>query len=307
MARHGISRQGRAGQGETGWRITGVTTVLSIQSSVVFGHVGNAAAVFPLQRLGVEVLALHTVQFSNHPGYGHWTGQVFPGALVRELVDGVAARGMLGQCDAVLSGYMGDADTCDAILGAVGRVRAANTAALYCCDPVIGDTGPGVYVRAGLPELIAKQAVPAADLLTPNGFELGFLAGSPVRTVEEAARAARLVRARMSGSGPRVVLVTSLGEGTDVVDMLAVSETGTARLRTPRLPQHFSGAGDVTAALFLAAFLNERDATAALAFAGNAVHAVLVRTAAAGARELCLVAAQDAIACPPTRFLPEYL
>ena len=282
-----------------------MTTVLSIQSSVVFGHVGNAAAVFPLQRLGIEVLALHTVQFSNHPGYGHWTGQVFPGASVRELVDGVAARGVLNRCDAVLSGYMGDADTCDALLGAVARVRGANPAALYCCDPVIGDAGPGVYVRAGLPELIAELAVPAADLLTPNGFELGFLLGHPVRTVAEAADAARRLRARMHRAGPRVVLVTSLGEEDADVDMLAVSDAGAALLRTPRIPQHFSGAGDVTAALFLAAFLRTGDAAAALAFAGNAVHEVLARTAAAGARELCLVAAQDAIANPPARFTPE--
>ena len=283
-----------------------MTAVLSIQSSVVWGHVGNAAAVFPLQRLGIEVLALHTVQFSNHPGYGHWTGQVFPGALVRDLVEGVAARGVLGRCDAVLSGYMGDADTCDAILGAVGRVRAANGAALYCCDPVIGDTGPGVYVRAGLPELIAERAVPAADLLTPNGFELGLLAGHAVYTVPDAVNAAQRLRTRMN-NGPRVVLVTSLGEETTSVDMVVISDAGAARLRTPRLPMRFSGAGDATAALFLAAFLRERDAAAALAFAANAIHAVLVRTEAEGARELCLVAAQDAIAQPPMRFLPEYL
>ena len=283
-----------------------MNTVLSVQSSVVYGHVGNAAAVFPLQRLGIEVLALHTVQFSNHPGYGHWTGQVFPGALVRELVDGVAARGVLGRCDAVLSGYMGDAETCGAILDAVGRVRGANPRALYCCDPVIGDTGPGVYVRAGLPELIANRAVPEADLLTPNGFELGLLAGGPVESEAGAVDAAGRLRARMNPDGPRVVLVTSLGEGTGAVDMLTVSDAGAARLRTPRLPQHFSGAGDLTAALFLAAFLRERDAAGALAFAANAVHAVLACTAAAGARELCLVAAQDAIASPPARFTPEY-
>ena len=283
---------------------SGAATVLSIQSSVVYGHVGNSAAVFPLQRLGIEVLALHTVQFSNHPGYGAWTGQVFPGALVRDLVDGVAARGVLPGIDAVLSGYMGDADTCGAILDAAARVRAANPAALYCCDPVIGDTGPGVYVRAGLPELIAERAVPAADLLTPNGFELAHLTGQPVRTAADAVAAAGRLRHRMRPGGPRVVLVTSLGEG-DAVEMLAVSDAGAVRLRTPRLPGQFSGAGDATAALFLAAFLRGGDASAALAFAGNAIHAVLSQTVAAGARELCLVAAQASIAAPSTQFLPE--
>ena len=282
-------------------------TVLSIQSHVVSGHVGNAAAVFPLQRLGLEVLPLHTVQFSNHPGHGAWTGEVFPAALVRTLVDGVAARGVLPGVGAVLSGYLGDEDTCGAVLDAVTRVRAANPAVLYCCDPVIGDTGPGVYVRAGLPEAIAARAVPAADLLTPNGFELALLSGEPTPSLAESVRAAGRLRERMHAGGPRVVLATSLAaEETpaDAVDMLVLSDAGAVHLRVPRLPRHFSGAGDLTAALFLAAFLREREAGAALRFAANAVHAVLERTVADGAQELSLVAAQDAIAAPPLLYQP---
>ena len=154
-------------------------TILSIQSWVATGHVGNAAAMFPLQRLGAEVWAVHTVQFSNHPGHGGFAGQVFGGAAVREVVDGIEARGLLGACDAVLSGYLGDAGTGGAVLHAVDRVRALNPAALYCCDPVIGDTGKGVFVRAGIPELLAAQAVPRADVLTPNQFELEHLTGVP--------------------------------------------------------------------------------------------------------------------------------
>src|SRR3954468_12235433 len=113
--------------------------ILSIQSWVAYGHVGNASAMFPLQRLGAEVWAINTVQFSNHTGYGVWTGQVFTGEAVRKIVDGIAERGVLGKCDAVLSGYMGNSGIGAAILDTVARVRAANPAALYCCDPVIGD------------------------------------------------------------------------------------------------------------------------------------------------------------------------
>ena len=129
--------------------------ILSIQSWVAYGHVGNASAVFPLQRLGAEVWAINTVQFSNHTGYGHWTGQVFTGEAIRALVDGVEARGVLPSCDAVLSGYVGGKDIGAAILHAVARVRAANPHALYCCDPVIGDDRDGVYVRPASPNSCA--------------------------------------------------------------------------------------------------------------------------------------------------------
>ncbi len=179
--------------------------VLSIQSHVAYGHVGNASAVFPMQRLGVEVWPVHTVQFSNHTGYGAWRGEVFAADSVREVVKGVAERGALARCDAVLSGYMGSAAIGEAILEAVAAVRAENRDALYCCDPVIGDTEEGVYVRPGITEFMRERAVPAADILTPNLFELNLLTGLPTRTLAEAKGAIAALQAR----GPRVVLVTS--------------------------------------------------------------------------------------------------
>src|SRR6218665_945532 len=149
--------------------------ILSIQSHVAYGHGGNASAVFPMQRLGVEVWPIHTVQFSNHTGYGKWKGRVFDGPMIEEVVDGIADRGVLATCDGLLSGYMGSADIGNAILGTLKRVREANPKALYCCDPVIGDVGRGVFVRPGIPEFMREQAVPAADIVTPNQFELQFL------------------------------------------------------------------------------------------------------------------------------------
>ena len=180
--------------------------LLSIQSHVAYGHVGNAAAVFPLQRLGVEVWPIHTVQFSNHTGYGDWRGQVFDAALIRELVAGIAQRGILSECDGVLSGYMGGADTAAAILDAVAAVKRANPAARYCCDPVIGDVGRGVFVREGIPEFMRARAVPAADVVTPNQFELDYLSGRASTTLSEARDAVKAVH----DLGPRAILVTSL-------------------------------------------------------------------------------------------------
>lgn len=203
--------------------------ILSIQSWVSFGHVGNAAAVFPLQRLGFEVWAIHTVQFSNHTGYGAWTGTVFPPEAVAGLIEGIEARGVLPECGAVLSGYMGSEGTVAAVVDAVRRVRAANPDALYACDPVMGDVGRGVFVRPELPDLIAAQAIPEADIVTPNQFELELLTGVTVDTLEHALDAARALRQRMRAGGPRVVLLTSLvrsGAPENSIETLAVTDDG---------------------------------------------------------------------------------
>ncbi|HEX4765915.1 MAG TPA: pyridoxal kinase PdxY [Lichenihabitans sp.] len=280
--------------------------ILSIQSHVAYGHVGNAAATFPMQRLGHEVWPIHTVQFSNHTGYGAWRGQVFDAGLIGECVEGLTELGVLARCDGVLSGYMGSADTGLAILGAVERVRAANPSALYCCDPVIGDTDTGVFVRPGIAEFMRERAVPAADIVTPNQFELELLCGHPVGTLD----ALRQGLAALHGLGPRTVLVTSyLGEETpgDAIDLVASDGATLWRLRTQRLDLSVNGAGDAIAALFFVSLLERRSAPEALAHAGSAIFGLLRMTAEAGARELRLVAAQDEFVTPSRRFEPERL
>ena len=275
--------------------------VLSIQSWVSYGHVGNAAAAFPLQRLGAEVWTIDTVQFSNHPGYGDWTGRVTPGAEVTALLDGIERRGAFARCDAVLSGYVGDASVASAVLDGVGRVRAANPAALYCCDPVIGDAGR-IYVRDGIPELIAAQAVPQADLLTPNQFELEHLTGVPCRDRAAMRAAIGALRARMRADGPRAVLLTSVvtdATPPGMLDIVAADDGGIHLAQVPALSVAASGAGDMMAALFLFHFHRTGRAAPAMAKAAASVHAVLAATAAAGARDLLLVAAQEAMVAPP--------
>ena len=278
--------------------------ILSIQSHVAFGHVGNASATFPIQRLGHDVWPIHTVQFSNHTGYGSWTGRVFDGQAIEELVDGIAARGVLPSCDAVLSGYMGSADIGQAILGTVARVREANPQAVYCCDPVIGDVGRGVFVRPGVPEFMRDNAVPSADLVTPNQFELEYLTGREIRTSGDAKEAL----AALHGMGPRVALVTSLHtEETpaDAID-LAAGEGGVVfRVRTPRLGVSVNGAGDAIAALFLVHYLESGSARVALGRAASSVYGLLKRTSDAGSREILTVAAQDEFVSPTWTFAAE--
>ena len=275
--------------------------VLSIQSHVAYGHVGNAAAVFPMQRLGVEVWPVHTVQFSNHTGYGAWTGRVFDGPAIEELVEGIAARGALSRCDGVLSGYMGAPDIGAAILSAVARVRAENPAALYCCDPVIGDVGRGVFVRPGIPEFMRDRAVPAAEIVTPNQFELDYLSGAATGTLDGVKAAVAAVQ-RL---GPRVVLVTSLHtEETpaDAIDLLAGEGGEFFRVRTPKLSLAVNGAGDAIAALFLVHYARTRSAAQALTEAAASIYGLLRRTEEAGSREILLIEAQEEFVAPTRRF-----
>ncbi len=275
--------------------------ILSIQSSVAYGHVGNSAAVFPLQRLGHEVWPVITVHFSNHTGYGAWRGPLLAADDVREVIAGIEDRGVLGEADAVLSGYQGDPAVGAVILDAVAKVKELNPSAVYCCDPVMGDVGRGMFVRPGIPEFMRDTVVPQADIVTPNHFELDFLAGRTTTTLDEILDAVDAVRAR----GPHDVLVTSVLHG-DVpegrLDVVAVSDEGAWAVETPLLPITPNGCGDVTAALYLAHLRTTGSAAEALARTTSSVYGILEATIAAGTREIQLVAAQDAIAEPPMGF-----
>lgn len=270
-------------------------TILSIQSHVAFGYVGNRAAVFPLQRMGWDVAAVNTVQFSNHTGYGSWKGDVFSPEHVRDVLDGIDRLGGLAQCRAVLSGYMGDVGLGAAVVDVVAALKARRSDVVYCCDPVMGDVGRGFFVRPGVPEFMRDRALPAADVVTPNHFELEYLAGRSAATLEDALTATAELRRR----GPAVVLVTSLSRreaDPDVVEMLADSPEGAFLIATPKLAfdPPPNGGGDLTAALFLAHWLRGGGVAAALEGAAAAVHAVFLETRRRGERELQVVAAQDA-------------
>ena len=273
-------------------------TVLSVQSRVAYGHVGNAASVFPLQRLGIEAWALDTVAFSNHTGHGKWRGSVVPAADIAVLFEGIAALGVLPRIDAVLSGYLGDAATGPVLLDIVGQVRNANPGALFCCDPVIGDVDTGSYVTEGIAEFFRERALVLADIVTPNRFELEYLTGRGITSLAEAGEAAAALRAL----GPGIVLVTSLEGAADRIAMLAAGADGVWAVETPRLPVTLNGCGDVTAALFLAHLLRGMSLAEALALTAAAIFAVIETTARLGRYELALVAAQDELLSPTRRF-----
>ncbi len=275
--------------------------ILSIQSAVAYGHVGNSAAVFPLQRIGVEVLPVYTVNFSNHTGYGAWRGPLIAPDDVREVITGIEERGVFGQIDAVLSGYQGGEGIGDVIIDAVARVKAANPDAVYACDPVMGNAKSGCFVAPAIPVLLRERVVPVADIITPNQFELGFLTETDPDTLESTLASADLARAM----GPRTVLVTSVErpdreEGT--IEMLAVDDQGAWIVQTPHLPMKANGSGDVTAALFTAHYVQTGSAQTALERTASSVYDLLKATLESGERELQLVEAQEFYANPRLQF-----
>jgi pyridoxine kinase len=282
----------------------GDRAVLSIQSQVALGHVGNSAATLPLQRLGFDVVAINTVQLAHHPGHGSWCGHKVEPARIAQILAGVRQRGVLGRCDAIISGYLGDAAVGAIVQEAVAALRAARPDALYLCDPVIGDDGPGVFVSAGIPELMRDALVPVADIVTPNRFELEFLAAQPVRTLAQARAAAARLRSR----GPRLVVATGLGlEDVAGLSVLAEAAEGAWLLTTPRLAIAPGGTGDAFSALFLGHLLRTGDPGQALERAASAMFDLVERTQAAGADELRLVAAQDAFDPAVPRFAAQRL
>jgi pyridoxine kinase len=275
--------------------------ILSIQSAVAYGHVGNSAAVFPLQRIGVEVIPVNTVNFSNHTGYGAWRGPLISPEQVGEVITGVEERGAFPQIDVVLSGYQGGVGIGDVIVDAVQRVKAANPDALYACDPVMGNAKSGCFVAPEIPDLLRDRVVPNADIITPNQFELGFLTGTEPASLESTLASVELARAM----GPSVVLVTSVerpDRDPETIEMLVVDDAGRWIVQTPLLPFKANGSGDVTAALFAAHYGETRDAKLALERTASSVFDLVELTYRSGQRELQLVEAQDCYANPRMQF-----
>jgi pyridoxine kinase len=285
--------------------------VLSIQSHVVYGHAGNSAAVFPLQRLGWEVWAINTVEFSNHTGYKAWRGEALSPALTEELVLGLEERDVLKQCDAVLSGYLGNPETGRAIIGTVRKVRSHAPKALYCCDPVMGDEGRGFFVKPEIPDIFKNEIIPLADILTPNQFELCALTGMNAETLPEILEAVK----RLHSLGPRIILVTSLKIQEDretkspEIGMLASDGNDTYRISTPELyfenSSSMAGSGDLTSSIFLSRYLESRDLKQSLELSAASIYGIMEATHRAKSPELLIIAAQEQLVSPGFSFRAE--
>lgn len=265
--------------------------ILSIQSQVVYGHVGNSAAQFILQRLGHDVWSVPTVLFSNHVGRPSWTGRVLPPEDVRALIDGLAALGALEQVDAVMTGYLGDPGNVATVAALIDRLRRHRPRLIYACDPVMGDDGE-LYVKPALAEAIGAELVHRADILLPNQFELARLSGLDVGNHATTITAAKALKA---ASGAGIVVATgALDPGTPKsIFAIAVGADGTWRAQGDRVEVPASGAGDSFAALFVGHYLRQRDLSRALAAAVVGTSQIFAATAARQNDELVIIGSQD--------------
>jgi len=263
--------------------VAGSTAVLSIQSHVVHGHVGNKSAVFPLQLLGVEVDAINSVQFSNHTGYDKFTGGKLGGGELWALYEGLADNG-LDRYTHLLTGYMGSGEVLDTVTRIAKQLKAKDGGCVYVCDPVLGDNGT-LYVPADLVARYRVDVIPLADVVTPNQFEVEQLTdGGPIVSVAGAFERVQQLHAM----GPRTVVVSSLDEGLcpDGEMLLLGSHAAaggkayTFTLTFPRVKNfYFTGTGDLLAALFLAWLQRHPDEPHRAAQAAVAtVQAVIRRT-----------------------------
>lgn len=272
--------------------------VISIQSQVVFGHVGNSAATFPLMLSGVEVAPVPTVLLSNNPRYPTLRGKALEPALVADLLRGAEERGLTKGEALVLSGYVGSAETAAEIAAFIARARADNPDLIYVCDPVSGDMEPGFYVPEPVRDAIKGRLVPLANMITPNHFELEFLAMRKARRLDEVIAAAR-------GLTPETVVVTGARLETTPeghLETIAVTREKAWRVVTPRLPARCSGTGDLMTSLLIAHRLRGADLPGALGNAIAGMMAVLTETVKRDRTELAIVATGPALLDPPVRF-----
>lgn len=275
--------------------------VISIQSQVAWGHVGNSAAVFSMQMHGIDVTAVPTTLLSNRPGYPTIRGRMLEAQLVTDLLLGIEERGAVDNAQMIVSGYLGLPETAGVVADFVARAKSGKPELIYCCDTVLGDRDRGMFVHADIPPLVRDRLVPLADIVTPNHFEFEYLAGTKASTTAQLVEAARALIAR----GPSTVVVTSAELSDtpgDEIETVAVERAKAWRVRTPRLSITPNGTGDLFAALFASARVRQQDTAEALSHAASAIFAVLERTAARGTQEMRIVESGASLVHPPRRF-----
>jgi pyridoxine kinase len=258
--------------------------VLSISSQVVYGHVGNSTACFVLQRMGHEVLSLPTVLLSNRPGYGALAGDRMGPARLDAMLEAALANGGLADAGAILTGYIPTAEHATLCEGWIRRIKTLNPHAVYLCDPIIGDEPTGIYIEEAAACAIRDRLVPLAGILTPNRFELGWLAGRPIPDAAAAVAAAR------SLAPPAVIVTSAPADAPDRIANILVEGCDTAATASASEPVQARGTGDFFAANFFAHKLNGSSNRDALRAAAAAVTMILA--ASKGESELALIETQ---------------
>lgn len=280
--------------------LLGKGNILSIQSHVAFGHAGNSSAVFPMQRMGYNVIDVNTVLFSNHTGYGEWGGDFVSLDTVKSVLQGVQQRGAYTHTKAVVTGYMGSPVLGDTIMQTIATVKSQSAKCVYVCDPVFGDVGRGIFAINGIAQYFRDVAVKQANICTPNLFELGWLTDTDPKTIDDIIVSARM----LLNTHTHTVVVTS-ADHTDTsvgtIEMLAITASDCYRVITPKVNMVLppNGSGDATTALFTTHYLDtDADLQLSLARTASSIYEIFKATAACESFELQIIRAGDKIAYP---------
>jgi pyridoxine kinase len=270
--------------------------ILTIQSHVVYGHAGNAAAAFPMQRLGHQTSILNLLQFSNHTGYGEWGGSAISEEELRDVFGGLKKVGALKQINAIISGYIRSVEQAQAIYDFILEVKDINPSVIYCCDPVMGDERPGLYVKPEVADFHRSHLVPLANWMAPNRFELSQLVGKPIPHVQEAIDACQ----SLWNENKHGIFATSIANHPDATGLLLVNQAGAFHCETPKyeLNRTVHGMGDVTAATLMSHILNGVSPELALEKTANTMHAITHYSFQHQLTELGLIACQDKLVSP---------
>lgn len=303
-----------------------MSRVISIQSHVVHGYVGNKAAVFPLQLLGYDVDFINSVHFSNHTGYENGLkGDVMNGEQLKQIIQGLEDNDLLGEVGHVLTGYMGSASFCEAVLTVLQTIRKYNPTVQFVCDPVLGDHGK-FYVPPQLVTVFRDTVIPMADIVTPNQFEVEQLTGIVITTMEDARKAC----CQLHAMGPLTVFITSMvladetedgsNNDTDKVRSKTISILASKRSKDgqqpdqlwridcPMIPGSFTGTGDLTASLLLGHLAKDpENLPLVMEKVINTMYVVIERThklsgTTAKSKELKLIQSKHDIENPPSLF-----
>ena len=261
--------------------------IISVQSQVVYGHVGNSAALFPMQAAGLEVAPIPTVIFSNTPNHPTLRGRALPADFFADLLRGAAERDLHRRAAFIVSGYIGSAEVAELTAGFITRAKEVNPDLIYLCDPVLGDSGPGLYVPEDIAAIMRDQLLPLADLATPNPFELGWLTGVGIRRTEDLHQAAALLR---MAPGAQLIATGCQLDDTpaDMIESVILSPTGLSRHPVRHLPVYVAGTGDLFAGLITTGLARGLTLPRAVEMGQHLTSLALTRARDLGTKEIVL-------------------
>ena len=275
--------------------------IISIQSHVAEGYAGNKAAVFPLQRLGIDVTVMNTVQFSNHTGHAHYLGQTFAAKHIDDLFEGLALNNKLNSHQALITGYLGQLEIGQCIIKQLINIRQTHPDFIYCCDTVFGDYATGTYASKEMPAFFRNEILPYADIITPNQYELEILTDQKITDIKSALKACQHAREM----GPKIVLLTSFSEpNSSKIGMFLSTKKESWLIESPKhkLRPTVGGTGDISSAIFLAHYLNQMPLFQVLTQTFNSLYGLIKKTADLNKEELALIEAQEEIVFPTSNF-----